>query len=347
MNISQILINQKTTKSIPINSLISDFFNTFNLLIVGEVIGILGIIGNVFTIRNFYKQGFRDTVSVTLTALALSDIGALVTQQGYNIMVNPWLSKMDLDFALYSMVAVFFFYPNGYFIRVSGLITAFASFERCVSVTLPLKVRLLFSRKVVLIVNVLIFFLVSIYLFPLYYFYCVQFVYVFNPLTNRTLYTLKYRENADIVLHVSYLLVDLAVPYFTFLVTIVSAVVIIVQLRSKAKWRSAVVSGKTQGEKSDALPKEKRTSVMLVTVSLIFIVCLIPHSAVLTALSFVKELKLGGPYFNIAFLCYTFTFLMETINCSVSILVYYKMSTKFRTTAQEMLKVCKGTDLKH
>ncbi|KAI8795002.1 psychosine receptor [Biomphalaria glabrata] len=334
-------------KSYPLDSLISDFFNIFNLLIVGEVIGILGILGNVFTIRNFYKQGFHDTVSVTLTALALSDIGALVTQQGYNILINPWLSRMELDFSLYDMVAVFFFYPNGYFIRVSGLITAFASFERCVSVTLPLKVRLLFSRKVVLIVNVLIFFLISIYLFPLYYFYCVEFVYLVNPLTNRTIYTLIYRENADIVLHVSYLLIDLAVPYFTFLVTTVSTVVIVVQLRSKAKWRSAVVSGKTQGEKSDALLKEKRTSVMLVTVSLIFIVCLIPHSAVLTALSFVRELKLGGAYFNIAFLCYTFTFLMETINCSVSILVYYKMSTKFRTTAQEMLKVCKKTDLKH
>uniref|UniRef100_A0A2C9L3S7 G-protein coupled receptors family 1 profile domain-containing protein n=1 Tax=Biomphalaria glabrata TaxID=6526 RepID=A0A2C9L3S7_BIOGL len=334
-------------RSYPLDSLISDFFNIFNLLIVGEVIGILGILGNVFTIRNFYKQGFHDTVSVTLTALALSDIGALVTQQGYNILINPWLSRMELDFSLYDMVAVFFFYPNGYFIRVSGLITAFASFERCVSVTLPLKVRLLFSRKVVLIVNVLIFFLISIYLFPLYYFYCVEFVYLVNPLTNRTIYTLIYRENADIVLHVSYLLIDLAVPYFTFLVTTVSTVVIVVQLRSKAKWRSAVVSGKTQGEKSDALLKEKRTSVMLVTVSLIFIVCLIPHSAVLTALSLVRELKLGGAYFNIAFLCYTFTFLMETINCSVSILVYYKMSTKFRTTAQEMLKVCKRTDLKH
>ncbi|XP_055878095.1 uncharacterized protein LOC129924830 [Biomphalaria glabrata] len=152
------------------------------------------------------------------------------------------------------------------------------------------------------------------------------------------MFTLIYRENADIVLHVSYLLLDLAVPYFTFLVTIVSTIIIVVQLRSKAKWRSAVVSGQSQSEKSDALLKEKRTSVMLVTVSLIFIVCLIPHSAVLTALSFVRELKLGGAYFNIAFLCYTFTFLMETINCSVSILVYYKMSTKFRTTAQEMLK---------
>ncbi|KAH9505309.1 hypothetical protein Btru_059233 [Bulinus truncatus] len=316
-------------RPLPLDPFVTDFFSVFNVLICSELIGFVGIAGNIINIRNFYKQGFGDSVTVTLAALAVSDLGALITQQGYNILINPWLTRMDLDFNLYDMVAVFFFYPNGYFIRVSGMITTFAAFERCVSVTLPLKVRFIFTRKVALVVNISIFAGISLYLYPLYYVYCVEFVYLFNPATNRTIFTLVYRNNADYVLHVSYLFIDLVLPYFTFLVTVVCTIIITVQLKTTAQWRTSVSSGGRAARENAASSREKKTAAMLVAVSSdlhrVPRPSLRPYS---TALQHRPRAEDGGVYFNIAFLCYTFTFLLETINCTVSFIVYYRMSSR-------------------
>ncbi|KAH9505310.1 hypothetical protein Btru_059234 [Bulinus truncatus] len=327
MNNTVVLQSSSVSEKYRINQLLFDFCLVFNSQICSGVICLLGIFGNIVNIINFHRQGFSDSVTVTLTALAISDLGALVTQEAYNIMINPWLCRAELNFSLFFLMAVTIFYPQGYFIRVSGLITTFAAFERCMSVILPLKVRLIFTKKVALVVNVSIFLTMFMYPFPVYY--VLEFVYAVVPSTNRTILTMRYRNNGDYVLHISYLLTDLTLPYFTFIVNVICTIVITVQLRTQAKWRTSVSGKMERKDRNMASSKEKKTAAMLVTVSLIFIVCLIPHSSVLTALSVVRELKMGGAYFDIALVCYSFTLLMETINCSVSILVYYRMSSSY------------------
>ncbi|KAH9504911.1 Cytochrome P450 2B2 [Bulinus truncatus] len=314
-----------------INPTVSAFFLTFNLLICAELIGCLGIVGNVINIMNFTKQGLHDSVNVTLTSLAVSDIGSLLFQ----LMVDVSWGYTDLPFT--SSAGVLFFSPHCYFTRVSGYITAFAAFERCLCVVLPLKVKTIITRKVALLFNSVLFTVLLLYLFPVYY---VSYLDVkYNPRTNRSVLTFVSRNNAEMVLSVSFFTNDLILPYISFLILIVCTAFIIARLRSKAQWRHSVTVANTLQSSSSKekifSSKEKKTIVMLTTVSVLYVALMTPGCAMITAVGFVRELQAEGKYFDLTMLVCSFTSLLETINCSVNTLVYYKMSSNYsRSTWQ-------------
>ncbi|KAH9488344.1 hypothetical protein Btru_063750 [Bulinus truncatus] len=302
-------------------------FLVFNGLVCAEVIGLLGIMGNVINIINFRRQGLGDSVTITLTALSLSDCGALLCQQVVNILSNPWIPKMGLPFVTSSCALQ----THGYFIRVSGLVTAFASLERCLCVVTPLKVRSIVTARVSVVVNAAIFVVLQLYHLPQLWANYVDWRFI--PQLNVTILSLYYRENGEAILQVSYYATDLFVPYLTFIIIVSCTTVTVVQLKAKAKWRNSVSKtggAKTPSEAAAAASfKERRVVLMLAVISIIFVVCLTPQSALLTAVGVVRELKTGGAKFDISMLCYCFTLLLETIHCSINIVVYYKMSSRF------------------
>lgn len=67
-----------TSERVTIDPLVTNIFLVTNLLICAETVGLFGIIGNIFNICNFCKQGIDDSVTVTLLALAVIEFGALV-----------------------------------------------------------------------------------------------------------------------------------------------------------------------------------------------------------------------------------------------------------------------------
>lgn len=129
------------TSSGMLNAALVDVLLTVNLSVLVQVLSVLGVVGNVISLLVFYNHGYVDSVSITLTALTASDLGALDTGQLHCLMACPWFAKTDLLIVHFDLAYMLFFYPHNYFIRVCGFITAFASFERCVCVLLPLKVK--------------------------------------------------------------------------------------------------------------------------------------------------------------------------------------------------------------
>ncbi|KAH9509464.1 hypothetical protein Btru_045943 [Bulinus truncatus] len=63
-----------------INPTVFKLFLTFNFVICAELIGCFGIVGNILNIVHFTKQGLQDSINITLTTLAVSDIGYLLFQ---------------------------------------------------------------------------------------------------------------------------------------------------------------------------------------------------------------------------------------------------------------------------
>ncbi|KAH9495360.1 hypothetical protein Btru_017555 [Bulinus truncatus] len=299
-----------------------------------ELIGYCGIVGNVINILSFSKQGFQDSVNVTLTALAVSDLGALLCQTLLNILASPFWNNMELPFSSFAIFAMLFFYPHGYFIRASGFITSFAAFERCLCVVLPLKVKSIITRNVAVAVNSLIFLILLLYLFPEYYVSYLGLVHI--PVVNRTVLTIFYRNNAEFVLTITNIVNDLLLPYITFLILIICNTVIAVKLKSKATWRQSVSGKKATSSltKVEISTKERKVVAMLVVVSAIFVTCLTPQCVMMTVIGVIQDLKVEGPYFNLTMLIYSFTSLLETVNCSVTFLVYYNMSTRYREIIQ-------------
>ncbi|XP_059168541.1 neuropeptides capa receptor-like [Physella acuta] len=297
--------------------------------VVNEALGILGIVANIVNILVFYRQGYDDSVNITLTALAVSDIGSLLTLQIFNIMINPWFMTLDIDVYVITFVELVSFYPHNYFIRVCGFITAFASFERCLCVVVPLKVKQIITKRVSIATNIFIFLFLCLNLVPIYY--VTYLGWTFMPIFNKTILIGMNKMDPYIVFGISYYFTDLFIPYFSFFVIILCNIIIGIQLNRRALWRSSIAT--TSKATSESFPsKEKKLVLMLQLVAVVFIVCLIPQSAVLTTISFVPELSILGNYFDVALLCTFISNFTETITSSVNLIIYYKMSSRYRNT---------------
>ncbi|XP_059138925.1 lysophosphatidic acid receptor 4-like [Physella acuta] len=301
--------------------------------IFGELLTIFGIIGNIINIIIFYKLGFTDTVNITLTFLALTDLGALVTLQAFNVLVNPWFLQLDVNIIPLDIAVMVSFYPHNYFIRVCGFITAFASVERCLCVVFPLKVKRWVTTKVVVVTNVTIYFITLFNEFPAYYTGYIGWKKI-SPGNNKTYLGIVFRSVSKSMYDVSYLITDLFLPYATFIVIIVSTVILSFKLNHRAKWVKTLSSVNKRDK--NISQSEKRVIRMLTTISITFIVCLMPQSAILSAVSLVPGLGLYGKYFDIALVCYNVAYYTESINSSITIVVYYSMSSNYKKTLQQM-----------
>ncbi|KAK0045775.1 psychosine receptor [Biomphalaria pfeifferi] len=316
---------------------IDPFITNFFLMFILICAGTFGIIGDIFNICNFSNQGIDNSVTVTLVSLALIELGALVTLQGYNMVSMPWISVGGGDIDPSALFFIFF-YLNGYFIRVSGLITVCATFERCVLVFWPFKAKLIFTRNMAASVNLIIYIVLLLYLLPPFYVFQVE--YHFSPQFKKSIFFASVRSNAENLLqmmHSFFILIDIVSSYLIFLFNILCTSFIIRHLKTQAKWRKSVTRSFKKDYKEHSARKEKRVMVMLVTLSVVFVACLLPHCVVLTVFS-VLEIIDG----DLVPVTYSLTFLLETINCSVSCIIYYKMSSKYREVATKMLAAFKN-----
>ncbi|KAH9494594.1 hypothetical protein Btru_019951 [Bulinus truncatus] len=280
MNVTNSTSPVLSTSITLIDSIVYDYFLTFNLLVVCYIVGVFGIAANVINIINFKKQGFQDGVNVTLTALAVSDLGALVSLLTTNIIVNPWYRQADMMIVKTHLFAIFF-YIHEYFMRVGGVITSFAAFERCLCVVLPLKVKKIVTKNVALVVNCTIFLVISLYLFPP--FNVIYFDSKFIVEVNRTLFSMFFKSNRESYMSVYYFAADMFIPYATFFTLLVCTAVLIRKLTSQTKWRQSTSNADTY--------KERKLFALLITISLLFISCTIPQAALTTAIVLKKLQK--------------------------------------------------------
>ncbi|KAH9514862.1 hypothetical protein Btru_021174 [Bulinus truncatus] len=290
---------------------------------------------NIVTIANFKRQGFQEGVNVTLTALAVSDIGSLAAQIITNMTGSPWIRQVDW-FIIKTDLGSVFFYIHGYFMRVSGVITSYAAFERCLCVAMPLKVKWFINRNVSIVVNGAAYVVLSLTLIPP--FHVLYFGVKFSPEFNKTFISMYFKDIREEYMPVYYFIEHLFVPYATILVLFICTAVLIRRLNVSAKWRLA--------RTNDVTYKERKLIAMLMTISLMFIALTVPQAALITAVHFVRSLSLDGSLFYVFTFTSSFTALLETFNCSTSIFVYYKMSSKFRSELQLMFRVFKTSDAK-
>ncbi|XP_059168616.1 probable G-protein coupled receptor frpr-1 [Physella acuta] len=301
--------------------------------IIGPVIGVLGIIGNIINIIIFHRHGFQHAMNITLTALSVSDILALLTLRVYNILWNPWTDYSNVDYVAGDLITMLSTHPHNYCVRVCGYVTAFASFEKCLSVLAPLKVKQIITKKVAIVTNVVIFVSMLMTLFPAYYVYYLD--RKFSPKLNRTILQMNFRDFRQAVLSVSYFITDLAVPFLSFLSIIACNIALAIAVKRNVSWRNSL-STKDISKTKTLSKKETKLVLMLLIMSVVFLVCLIPKSALLTASSIDRSLGLGGSHFYIGEMIFGLTLYTESVNSSVNILIYYKMSSRYRTSLHEI-----------
>ncbi|KAI8772766.1 FMRFamide receptor [Biomphalaria glabrata] len=302
---------------------------------VAQSLCVFGIFANIANIFLFRKMGYQEGVNVTLTALAVCDIGNLVFKWGLIILNNPLMVIKDRNF-FDVFVLTFAGYPSKYFIRVSTMITAFAALERCLCVIFPLKVKSMITAKVALIVNIFIFLFHSLYLFPRYYVTYIDWTHVTGK--NESILAVLYKDNKDSVIPVASFLIDMVLPYSTFAILVFCSSVIFVKLKSMSKWRQSVSSKKDP--KSTLSSKDQKTAKLFMTVSFMCVMFLLPDSLLFTIAGAMGLPSPNGGYGEKVKLAANLLLLPHIINCSCTILIYYKMSTRFRLEFQRVLNGC-------
>ncbi|GFO35274.1 chemosensory receptor a [Plakobranchus ocellatus] len=322
------------------------------IIYTSQIINICAIIANSLSIAVFVKLGFSEPSNISLTALAVCDFTLAVLYTWGNLCF--WLT--------YHNVRLPFHGPNvnsltggaqwAFLSSTVAWITAFISFERCLCILVPLKVRRLITPKSTLVAMLIIILLTFCPSFFIYIRY--KFVWVFNPYLNRTFLDIipVNSEFAILFEKMSIAICGVIQPLLAFSIVLICTVLLVVQLRKISSWRMSVTSAKSQRVQTEENPaesssatearisqKEERLVRMVVAIATIFIVSYIPTCIALLCYVVFDEFNMFGVYRRLSIVSSHITSLGQPISGSVNILIYYKMASKFRSVFRRLVRL--------
>ncbi|CAL1535393.1 unnamed protein product, partial [Lymnaea stagnalis] len=285
----------------------------------------VGFVGNVLNFLVFQRLGFHDTVNISMTALTLADLGSLVLVLWKNICYFPPFFKSDLPFVPWDIESVMGGWPRICLIRIAAMITAYVTLERCLCITLPLKVKAVLTPKRVTCILLSIVLIMVISVAPLLL--ETRFVFKFYSFSNKTLlavsYTDKWEQTENTMLAFSTLY-----NLISFISIAIFTAILVRQLNINTKWPQAPACvGKLQTKSSK---KERKASKMVTLISTLFIVCFFPGTVSLVCSMTSAEFRPGGTYFYVTTDTILASQILETINASSNMFIYVRMSSKFR-----------------
>ncbi|XP_012943203.1 probable G-protein coupled receptor frpr-1 [Aplysia californica] len=303
----------------------------FFLVVAAGSISFLGSIFNAINAIVFFKQGFKDTVNVTLFGLAISDMGTLVTLLWMSICYNPWFVEADLPVHYQDLTYLTAGWLNLCFARISSWITAFVTFERCLCIALPLKVKTIITPRNTVIVVLGIYVTMTVSVVPVYY--SISLGPKYFPQFNATKIGLVYISNGAFIENVS-ISINAFSQLVSFFAIITCTIILVQNLLLKSKWRQSTSSAVQQESFSK---RDTKVVKMIVFISGIFIACYLPSAANFIATVISDEYSIVGRYQNMFLLTWAIFSALVAINSTVNIFVYYSMSSKFREVLNNML----------
>ncbi|KAH9487733.1 hypothetical protein Btru_069099 [Bulinus truncatus] len=303
---------------------IKDVILTVNYVSICGTLSVFGLAANVMNVIVFLRLGLNDAVNVSLMSLAVADVFSMIFLLLESACFNPLFQNIGLPFALMEVQFIVGGWPHICFTRTVSWITAFITFERCICIALPLKVKSIITATRTKCFVVMAFLIVAGSAAP--EFYVNQFVWKFYPDKNVSLIGLHFVEDRDRFENVTFPLNNVIMQYLAFSVVLVCTVILVVKLNEKTKWRNVT----TRGDSAAAISNKDRKVIKMVSfVSAAFIVSYLPSSILFMAMAIKRDFHPSG-YFNIFHVTWSFAFVLEAVNSTITIVIYYKLSSKFK-----------------
>ncbi|GFO46856.1 chemosensory receptor a [Plakobranchus ocellatus] len=322
------------------------------LIYTSQLISSCAIIASSLSIAVFVKLGFSEPSNISLTTLAICDFTLAMLLTWSNLCF--WLTYHNVRLPFHGVNVTYLTGGTQWAFISSTVawITAFISFERCLCILVPLKVRRLITPRgtfVALLIIILLTFCPSFFAFVRY-----KFVWVFNPYLNITiLNTIPVNSESAILLEkISFVICGVIQPLVAFSIVLICTGLLVVQLRKISSWRLSVTSAKSHRIQSEENPvsnssaaearisqKEERLVRMVVAIATIFIVSYIPTCIMLLCFVAFDEFNLSGTYSRLFIVFSYITSLGQPISGSVNILIYYKMASKFRSVFRRLIRL--------
>ncbi|GFO38594.1 chemosensory receptor b [Plakobranchus ocellatus] len=236
-------------KSILISKEIRDIIIIINMAILCQAISVFGVFANLVNIAVFIKQGFRDAMTVTLTGLAVADLGISACAVWLSICYNPLFQQLELPFLPLQIVYLTAGLPRLSCSRVSSWVLALATFERCLCIAMPFKVREIISPRRSLIFVISAFFVMTASVAPTYY--TTRTAQKFDEAANRSYLVLSFTEDRQKIDSIAFG-IGVSLSVCSFVAVAVCTVVLVYSLNKTSKWRESAIgaSGKDQSEKN-------------------------------------------------------------------------------------------------
>lgn len=315
--------------------LISDQ-DTYVIIVVFQValtgtLAVVGMVTNIINIIVFIKMGLNDSVNISLLGLAVGDLLSLIFSFWESVCFNPLFKDSHAPIVFTEIEYITGCWPHVCFVRVTSYITAFVTFERCLCITLPLKVKTIITTNRAKVAIIAIFILVTVTSIPEYY--VTQLVWKFYPEKNRTMLGVQFIEDRARFEKVTLVLNNVAMQCLALLTVVLCTAILIIQLNRKAKWRNQT----STGDKSSTTGKDKKVIKMISFIAVIFILSNLPSCMVFVAMSCTSDLHPSGVNYNMFYVVWSLVYVIEGAHSSVSILVYLNMSTKYRSVFYKTL----------
>ncbi|GFO04175.1 chemosensory receptor a [Plakobranchus ocellatus] len=311
---------------------------------------VLGVGTNILNILVFIKMGLQETTTISMLALAVSDlICCIMAFWTYLCYVPAFRDMPGLPFQSVevSLETGQTFRP--YVIRTGALITAFITLERCLCVVIPLKVKniITLSATRVLIVVIYIITIVPYIAHPMLY----QLDWKFYPYLNRSLVGAVYKENPLAILFM--LIASYLCGFFYLLlatsVVIVCTLFLVINLLRSSRWRESMrkqtgaSTAKSADMKTSSSRREDRLIKQVVVIAILFIICTTPGAVSMFIIAVSKDFVEKSRFYPSTLVLQGYLFAFETVNNSVNFFVYYVIGTKFRLVFRQMIGVKENT----
>ena len=315
------------------------------ILALDILFGHFAVGANVITIIAYARMGFSDSTNISLTALAISDLGIALTtvSTALNVLLPAVLSvPFTRAIILPTSVTI-----HTLLSRISALITTYVSLERYLCVLLPLKIKTIITPKRTVIVMVTI----PVGIFALYPAILLRYPigWRFDSKQNNTVLDLLpvYDETVLFFENIYLFIMSTILPFLTFFAVVLCTILLSVSLQKSKVWREAnkFTSRSTGGQPDQGSQsrlkqsKEIRAVKMVITIATVFIATSIPSCTQMIIIMNVPEFSFTGRYYRLFDIIGLSFVGMNSINSGANVIIYYRMSNKFR---QAMLSLfCK------
>ncbi|KAK3758588.1 hypothetical protein RRG08_041238 [Elysia crispata] len=314
----------------------------------------LGVVTNSLTMIVFVRQGFRDSVNVSLFSIAVWDQVKCLAGVIYRLhrpigLVRPvwginW-KWMSWPYLIY--LPIF----SGY---VSYALATYVSIERCLSVSIPFKVKSLITPPITASFMVGLSLVIFGSFSPMFFIYTIE--YTFNPFYNASIArvtpgNLFYAR--DGLISKIYKFLGIFYPAIFCTIMISTSAIIVFHLRKSAENFDKMKGGKSTadeaaGESSRTsttlTPREVKVTKMLLVIILVYLMDFFPRLCKYTASLIEPEFFAYRKYHNLMLVMSNVMWILDFINASVNFFIFMGMSTNFKKTFYIIFPRCSGNE---
>lgn len=159
---------------------------------------------------------------------------------------------------------------------------------------------------------------------------------IFFEAKNKTMLGLVHTSDRERVEVPTYAINNVFIPFSAFIIVIICTVTLVIKLRQKTKWRKTSTNSQQADNTSN---RDMKVAKMVVSISGLFIICFIPVAINFIPMCLEKEFSINGRYRNINFITMGIGLLLESVNSTLNIFIYYHMSSRYKAVFHKLFRI--------